>query len=151
MATPLSPLPFEGFSITLAGGVVSEAVFPLDPLLGAPYSNTKEVIINNLSTTDTVLVQIARVNLPVPGGLPAAGTITAANSTVIPPSSAIALCIGVEGERAQLATNAFWFAIDPTSSSTADLNIVFLSAGSDDINITYVQSSGGGGSVGGGC
>ena len=148
MATPLSPLPFEGFSITLAGGVVSEAVFPLDPLLGAPYSNTKEVIINNLSTTDTVLVQIARVNLP---GLPDPVTITAANSTVIPSSSAIALCIGVEGERAQLATNDFWLAIDPNQESTADLNIVFLSAGSDDINITYVQSSGGGGSVGGGC
>ena len=141
MATPLSPLPFQGFSITLAAGVVAEA----DP---APFSNTKEVIINNLSTTDTVLVQIARVNLP---GLPAAGTITAANSTVIPSSSAIVLCIGVEGERAQLATDAFWLAIDPASTSFADLNIVFLSAGSDDINITYIQSAGGGGSVGGGC
>jgi len=134
--TPLSPLPFEGFTLTMAAGVVQEA-----PI--APYSNTKEVIINNLSTTDSVSVQVAVVTPALPGPwLPAVGV-------VVPASSALALCIGVEGERTPLATRLFW--TTSGAVSPADLNLVFLSAGTDDVNITYVQSAGGGGSVGGGC
>jgi hypothetical protein len=64
----ISPKPFHGFTATLAAATVVE----LDP---QPFSNTKEVILLNRSTTDAMLVSIERlVAIPsralfrVPGG-----------------------------------------------------------------------------------
>jgi hypothetical protein len=132
MLTPLSPLPFLGFTVTLVGIAVSEA----DP---APFSNTKEIVFLNLSPTDTVLIQIVDVS----AGLPLPGSMTEANSVVLPPGAARTMCIGPEGERQPLATQAFWVA-----SPGANLNVVFRAlAGVPDVdlNITYIQSRGGGG------
>lgn len=52
---PIQPKPFVGQTITLND---STTVIELDP---QPYSNTKEVILYNLSSTDPVLVQVANL------------------------------------------------------------------------------------------
>lgn len=129
--TPISPLPFVGFTVTLAGTVVSE----LSP---APYSNTKEVILSNQGN-ERIFVQVADVGT----GLPVDGALTEANSIVIPALTSLSLCIGPEGERQPLATSAFW-AVTPG----ANLNIVLQAetgVPSVKVHVAYVQNRGGGG------
>ena len=138
--TPTSPLPFVGFTITVAAGTVAE----LDP---APFSNTKEVIINNLSATDTVLTQVAVVYPAVP----LIAAVTTANSTQIPSSSAISLCIGSEGQRNPLGTLAYWSTAPAGFGSLLSIILGNPSANPIDVSITYVQNVGGGGQISGGC
>jgi hypothetical protein len=130
--TPLSPLPFLGYTLTLPDAVT---VVELDP---QPFSNTREVLLLNLSSTDRIFVQV--VNLA--SGLPVAGDVILTNSTVIPSSGAVHLCIGVEGSRMPLGTVAFW-AANPGSK----LGIVLRAetgAAPFQVNVTLVQSVGGG-------
>jgi len=136
--TLLSPLPFEGFTITVGAGLVSQ----LDP---APYSNTKEVIISNLSATDVLLVQVALVY----PAAPAPGAVTPANSTQIPANASLSLCIGSEGNRNPLGTTAYWNTVPAGMGSL--LNIVCGNGSNNaiDVNVTYIQCIGGGGAVGG--
>jgi hypothetical protein len=129
-----------GFTITVAAGTVAE----LDP---APFSNTKEVIINNLSATDTVLTQVAVVYPAVP----AVGAVTIANSTQIPSSSAISLCIGSEGNRNPLGTGNYWNIAPAGFGSLLNIILANLSGNPIDVNVTYVQNVGGGGQISGGC
>ena len=138
--TPTSPLPFVGFTITVAAGTVAE----LDP---APFSNTKEVIINNLSATDTVLTQVAVVY----PAIPLIAAVTPLNSTQIPSTSALSLCIGSEGQRNPLGTLAYWSTAPAGFGSL--LNIVLGNASGNpiDVSITYVQNVGGGGQISGSC
>ncbi len=138
--TPLSPLPFVGFTVAVAAGTVAE----LDP---APFSNTKEVIINNLSATETILTTVAIV-YPAP---PVPGVVTAANSTQIPPSSAISLCIGSEGNRNPLGTSFYWGLGDAGMGSLLNIVLANPSGESIDVNVTYVQNVGGGGQISGSC
>ncbi len=134
--TPLSPLPFEGFTLTVGAGAIVE----LNP---APYSNTKEVIISNLSPTGVILTQVAVVYPALPG------VVTAANSTQVPASAAVSLCIGSEGCRNPLGTQAYWNTAPAGFGSL--LNIVLANPGGVDIdvNVTYIQNAGAGGKVGG--
>lgn len=138
-STPLSPLPFTGFSVTVAVGAVVE----LDP---APFNNTKEVVINNLSSTDSILAQVAVVFPAVP----VIGALTTA--TVIPASSSFSFCIGSEGNRNPLGTLAYWNGgAFPGTGSLLNI-VVGVPAGAAspaDINITYIQCAGGGGKIGG--
>ncbi len=138
--TPTSPLPFVGFTITVAPNSVAE----LDP---APFSNTKEVIISNLSGTETVLAQVAVVFPAVP----AIGAVLPANSTQIPASSAVTLCIGSEGTRNPLGTLAYWNTAPAGFGSLLNIVLGNGSQNSIDVNITYVQNVGGGGQISGSC
>lgn len=133
MITPLSPLPFLGFTLILPDNVTVVEANP------QPFNNTKEILLLNLSTTDRVFVQV--VDLALSGGiLPAAGTITFLNSAIVPAGGSLGICFGTEGERNAMATVAFW-AVNPGSK----LCIVFKSeAGVGvQINVTYVQNVGG--------
>ena len=128
--TPTSPLPFEGFSETLANSTtVVEASPP-------PYNNTKEIIVFNPSAGADVYMKIVDLT----SGLPAAGTVTAATSTLIPPGGSLTLAIGPEGDRQPLGTVAFWAA-----GNGSNLGIVFKQTlnVSYAIQITYVQTVGG--------
>ena len=133
--TPLSPYPFESFTLSLALGTVAEA----DP---APYSNTKEVIILNTSAADAVRFKVADVS----GGAPFAAVGT--DSVYLPAGASITLAIGPEGYRQPLATSAWWAA-----QNGSGLNVVFEAltvtapAQSVDLSVTYVQSPGGAGAV----
>lgn len=76
------------------------------------------------------------------GGVNALGavTVTALNSLVIPPSGAITLSVGSEGNRQPLASTTWWNA-NPGSK----LDLVATSLGADatsSINVTYVQDRG---------
>jgi hypothetical protein len=113
---PVSHLPSEGFTITLAAGV------PL-ALTPAPYSNTKEIVFLNLSTTNQVLFRVGDPNSLV--------TPTLANATVLPPGASFSLCIGVEGTRQKLSN-------DPSPS----LNYILISTGGAEVNVTYMQAQG---------
>jgi len=130
--TPLSPLPFVGFSLTLLDNLT---VVEADP---QPFSNTKEVIFLNGSPDDRIFVRVADLS----AGLPIAGDVTAANSSIIPAGGSLSLCIGPEGERNALGTVAFWAIPTPGSK----LGIVFKAeSGADvELNVTYVQCLGGG-------
>ena len=138
--TPTSPLPFVGFTITVGGNSVVE----LDP---APFSNTKEVIISNLSSADTVLTQVAVVY----PALPLIAAVTAANSTQIPASSAVTLCIGSEGQRNPLGTLVYWNTAPAGFGSLLNIVLGNGTQNSIDVNITYVQNVGGGGQISGSC
>ena len=132
IATPLSPLPFEGQIVSLPDAVTVVEASP------APYSNTNEVLILNTSASDAILVQVAVVS----GGLP--GTI-GTDSTIVPAGSEVTLTIGTEGDRNPLATSAFWAA-----NTGSGLNIVFQAATATGtmpllVNVTYVQKRGGAG------
>jgi len=93
---PISPLPFGSFSQTLTVGVVSELTIQ-------PFSNTKEIIILNLSANNSALVRVvdasptqagATIDIPDLGGptspgLPVVGaTITLGASTLTAVSGA---------------------------------------------------------------
>ena len=133
--TPLSPLPFESFTLSLAAALTPTEADP------APYSNTKEIIILNTSTADDLRVKVDTV-------FPALPATPLTNAAIIPAGSSITLAIGPEGYRNPLATAAFW-----ATSAGSRLNLVFEAvsitqpAQSLDVNITYVQSPGGGGGV----
>lgn len=133
--TPLSPLPFESFTLSLAAPLTVTEANP------APYSNTKEIIILNTSTADDLRVKVDVV-------FPALPASPLTNAAIIPPGSSLTLAIGPEGYRNPLATSAFW-----ALSSGTRLNLVFEAvtitapAVTLDVNITYVQSPGGGGGV----
>lgn len=131
-ATPLSPLPVLGFSLSLS----SQAVVEADP---APFSNTKEVVILNLGE-DAVLLRVVDVS----SGLPDAGALTPMNSTILPGGGAVTLAMGPEGSRHPLGTHAYWVSQDGAGSG---LNLVFRSEGGAEslINVTYIQCLGGGG------
>ena len=138
--TPTSPLPFVGFTITVAAGTVAE----LNP---APFSNTKEVIINNLSATEVILTQVAIVYPAPPGPL----LVTPANSTQIPATSALSLCIGSEGNRNPLGTGLYWNTAPAGFGSLLNIILANPSGDSIDVNVTYVQNVGGGGQISGSC
>jgi hypothetical protein len=133
--TPLSPLPFESFTLSLAAPLTVTEANP------APYSNTKEIILLNTSTADDVRVKVDVV-------FPALPATPLTNAAIIPPGASLTLAIGPEGYRNPLATAAFW-----ALSSGTRLNLVFEAvtitapAVSLDVNVTYVQSPGGGGGV----
>ena len=128
--TPTSRLPFQAVSLSLAQNTVVQA----DP---QPFNNTKQILVYNPSSATEVLMQVADLS----GGLPAAGTITTANSVRIPAESSITLAIGPEGDRQPLGTVAFW-----TAGNGSNLGIIFkqtASAAAVLINVTYVQTVGG--------
>lgn len=129
--TPLNPLPFVGFTLTLPDNAT---VVEADP---APYNNTNELILYNTDTTNRIFMQIQKVDS---GPLPAAGTIVESNSTIIPAGGSLSLCIGMEGDRVPLGTTAFWLA-----NPGQGFNILFLaeSGTNVELNITYVQGMGG--------
>lgn len=133
--TPLSPYPFEAFTLSLVLGTVAEA----SP---APYSNTKEIIVLNTSTADAIKFKVADVS----GGAPFAAIGT--DSVLLPAGASITLAVGPEGYRQPLATSAWW-AVENGSG----LNLVFEAstvtqpAQSVDVVVTYVQSPGGAGAV----
>lgn len=135
--TPLSPLPIVGFTLTLPDAVT---VVDADP---GPYSNTKEILLLNGSAS-RIFVQM-RVLEGIPLVLPAAGTITAANSTIIPANGSLSLCIGPEGCRNQIASLAFW--LEPNPGSRIALVFLAESGVNLELNVTYIQNAGGGGSV----
>lgn len=114
----LSPLPSNGFTVSVAAGAPTEA----NP---APFQNTKEIIILNLDDTDTLLVQF---------GDPTTAVMTTANCTQVPPSTAISLCVGAEGDRVPLFVGG----------GATDLNLLFQAAagGPIDVNVTYVNCRG---------
>jgi len=129
--TPLSPLPFQSFTLSIPVGTVVEA----SP---APFSNTKEILILNTSQNDAIQVKIDTVNPVFP-------VAPLTNATVIPAGASVTLAIGPEGYRNPMATAAFWAAW-----SGSNLNLVFDAPGAAapiDVNVTYVQSPGGGGGV----
>ena len=134
--TPMSPLPFLGFTVTLPDNVT---VVELDP---QPYSNTKEVLFLNTSGSARVFVKVVDLG----SGLPAAGSITAANSTIIPASGSLHLCIGMEGCRMPLGTVAFWAGV-PGSK----LGIVLLAESGTNIGVNVTYTNGVGGNCGHGC
>jgi len=127
--TPTSPLPFEGFSVTLANNTTVVEANP------QPYNNTKEILVYNPGPA-IVLMKVVDLT----AGLPAAATVTAATSTLIPVAGTITLAIGPEGDRQPLGTVAFWAAGDGSN-----LGIVFKQLGNQslDIAVTYVQTVGG--------
>lgn len=134
--TPLSPLPFEGFSLS----VPSASLVELSP---APYSNTKEILIFNQDASVRIFVKVVEVS-GAPLALPAAGSITADNSTVVPALGSVHLGIGPEGDRQPIGTLAFW----DTNSGAGSRLVVVAKAESGagvDVNVTYVQCAGGGG------
>jgi hypothetical protein len=143
---PWSNLPFDGYTLSFSAG---SQIFEASP---APYSNTKEVIIYNGSEDDPIYVKVRSVFPNFPATLPAA------TSTIIPPGSSITLAIGPEGYRSALATAAYWaangvgpFAVPPNPVlAISCLNIVFYAptvTTDFSVNVTYVQSPGGGGGV----
>ena len=133
--TPLSPLPFESFTLSLAPALTPTEADP------APYSNTKEIIILNTSTADDLRVKVDTV-------FPSLPATPLTNAAIIPAGASLTLSIGPEGYRNPLATAAFW-----ATSAGSRLNLVFEAvtitapAVALDVNITYVQSPGGGGGV----
>lgn len=130
--TPLSPFPFEGFTVTLPDNLTVVEAAP------QPYSNTKDLIVYNTDTTNRVFMRIW--NVGTAGVLPPAASITEFNSTIIPPGGSLSLCIGTEGDRVALGTVAKW-AADPGQNYT----LVFLAEAGVNlkVNVTYVQSIGG--------
>lgn len=130
--TYTSPLPSDGFSLTLPD---SSTLVEADP---APYSNTKEIVVLNTNADGRVFLKW--VILDSGGALPAAGSVTATNSTIIPASGSISLCIGTEGYRNPAGTVAWWAA-----NAGSKLVLVFKSETETDvvINVTYVQGPGG--------
>jgi hypothetical protein len=117
---PVSTLPSDGQTIT------ADAVAPAEPTT-PPFSNTKEIVIQNLSNANRLFVR---------WGDPAtetALTMTAANSTIVDTQSAITLAIGVEGDRSGVYTGG----------GVTNLNILFLAeANTCEVNITYVNYRG---------
>jgi hypothetical protein len=94
---------------------------------------------NGIPLTENTAGQIV-VDPATTGGADASPVLTAANSVIIPPASAITLAIGSEGNRQPLATEAFWM-----SNPGSKLGVVLTMApGSDpaDVNVTYVQNRG---------
>ena len=127
----ICPLPFYGatFAYVAGAGYAPTANFL------QPFENTKEIIILNTSTADTVLVQIDLFS-PAPAAL--------TRATMIPPGTSITLAVGPVGYRTTLGeSNAagyldWYLYIQPSGGNvTVDFNV----------NITYVQSQGGGGMV----
>jgi hypothetical protein len=51
--TPLSPLPFVGFTVSIPDGVTNVEADP------SPFSNTKEIVVLNTSETETVYFRLA--------------------------------------------------------------------------------------------
>lgn len=140
---PISPYPFEGFSLSFAIGDPAKEADP------APYSNTKEILILNTSPADTIIAAIVPVYPTFPN--------TLTSGTIIPPGYSVSLAIGPEGYRNALATNAFWQdqarivlpgpVITPSGSR---YNLVIYAPTITigfDVGITYVQSPGGGGGI----
>ena len=124
----VSALPFQGFTVT----VTNAACIVLDAtaLTGiSPYSNTKEIIFYNMDPQTDCFVQVADVS----AGIPAAGTVTVADSTVIPAGGSVTLAIGAEGDRESLNE----------AGGAPPLGVVMRGDGADvDVNVTYVQCSG---------
>ena len=136
--TPLCPLPFKGFTISLPD---ADTVVEADP---APYNNTKEIVVLNLGAA-AILMRILDLGtpptLPV-GAVDSANAIAYANSTVIPAGASFSLCIGTEGNRNAISTAAGWAANGPGSQFV----LAFRLAEAGDavrVNITYVQAVGG--------
>lgn len=132
--SPLSPVPFIGFTITLPDDVT---IVEPDP---APYNNTKEIVILNLSETDAAFVRILDVGEPPV--IPADPTLVqASNSTQIPAGASFSLCIGTESQRHAIRSTAGWASGGPGSQFV----LAFRAAtGTNvDLNITYIQSIGG--------
>jgi hypothetical protein len=140
--TRLSPLPVVSFSTPAFSGAGGAIEF--DP---APYSNTKEVVVNNLSADTPIMVRVAPV-YPSIDPLDPVYPIDPANCTIIPPGLSFTFAIGPEGYRNPLATAAFW----ATSYGTY-LNFVVdvaepVVGPAFSVNVTYIQGPGGGGGVG---
>ena len=138
--TSLSPLPFTSYQLSfVAAGVVVEAGGALGGF--APFSNTKEIVILNLSAADAVRVAVAQV-------LPALPASPLPNSAIIPAGSSLTLAVGPEGYRNPMADSSWW-----TTYNGSRLNLCFEAisitapAATLDISVTYVQSPGGGGGV----
>lgn len=136
--TPLSPFPFEGFTITLPDNLTVVEAAP------QPYANTKDLIVYNTDTTNRIFMTIYPVGTA--GVLPPAGSITEANSTIIPAGGSLSICIGMEGDRVALGTAAKWAAIPGQNftllfKAEAGVNL--------KLNITYVQGMGGSSGPGG--
>jgi hypothetical protein len=130
--TPLSFLPWESFAVSLtANQAVVE--FPI-----SPYSNTREIQLHNTSGTTACLVRV--LDAGSPPALPAAASVTSANSLVISPQERVVLRCGTEGVRNAIALVSFW-AANPGS------NLILVgrsNAGQAvSLNVTYVQASGG--------
>jgi hypothetical protein len=113
----VSPLPSVGQTIAALGAVTTEV--PVQP-----FTNTKEVIVANFSTTTRCFVA---------WGDPAILVLTAANSTIIPAAAAISLAIGPEGIRnpAELGGGLAKMAL-----------LLAMEAGTGEINVTYVNIRG---------
>lgn len=132
--SPLSPLPFEAFTITL----------PDDATVVQPdrgmYNNTKELLVLNLSSTDNVLMRIVDLGDP-PLNPSDPALLTLATSTLIPAGASISLCLGTESKRQAVRTSTEWNVEGPGSQ----LALVFRAESGEDVqvNITYVQSIGG--------
>lgn len=126
-----SPLPFTAQTITLPDATT---VVEADP---APWANTKEVIILNRSADDAAFVQVVDVS----GGLPAAGAVTAANSTPIEAGGSVTLAIGGEGNRKVMNTLADW-----AGETGSGYNLVFKAegvvGGAFNLSVTYVNYRG---------
>lgn len=138
--TQLSPLPFTSYQLTfVAAGVVVEAGGALGGF--APFSNTKEIIILNLSAADAIRVAVAQV-------LPALPASPLPNSAIIPAGASLTLAVGPEGYRNPMESSAWW-----ALHNGSRLNLCFEAvsitqpAVSLPISVTYVQSPGGGGGV----
>ena len=114
MAT--SALPSVGFTQT--------ATTTTAEVTTAPFANTKEVIISNLSTADRLLVG---------WGDPDTANLTTATATIIPVSSALTLNIGMEGDRQPMFVGG----------GATDLNLLLeAETNTCEVNITYVNFRG---------
>jgi hypothetical protein len=142
--TPLTPLPFVSFTLTLPNNTV---VVEADP---APFNNTKELLFLNLDTTNRVFVRI--VDSGNPSALPADVDVNLGNSMVIPANGSAHLCICSEGGRVSIRTTAEWN--DPAIGPGSQFILVFKAENGADVmvNVTYVQNIGGADGRGcGGC
>jgi hypothetical protein len=128
--SPTSALPFVAQTFSLIADTVTEV-----PI--APYSNTKEIVILNLSEADPVYVRIVALT-EQPATLPA--SLTATTSLVVPASGSVTLCVGAEGERNAIRTLANWNAQVGGSCFV----LAFFSPGdAGEVNVTYINTVGG--------
>lgn len=141
---PYSQVPVTGFTLTFGAAGVKEAI-------PAPYSNTKEIIVLNTSVADSLYIQIASVIDTDASGnstiaIPA--SLDPAVSTLILPGTALTLAVGPEGYRAPMARSTFWR--DNYGGKFNSFNLLFYAPTVTldfDVNVTYVQSPGGGGGL----
>ena len=125
----ICPLPFYGATFSYVAGA---GYAPTRSFI-QPFDNTKEIIILNTSSADTLLVQIDEAAAPA----------SLTRATMVPAGQSITLSIGPVGYRTAFGGAVFgaqyWALYIQPSGGNVTIDF--------DVNITYVQGQGGGGMI----